>query len=167
MGIDDRPADRQPHPHALGFRGVNAYSPGGDWDSVHFVPHVPVKDILLQWDGGNVPELLQGHVTAKRLEELSSKIELIQRDEEKLRRSRLNFLTKKEKQTIERLYMERYANRNGTMYEIAFYTIKAPRRKKLTFEAWIEDDGSCVDLKTPYDERDGKFTDLSEALIVP
>ena len=32
----------------------DAYSPGGDWDSVHFVPHVPVKDILLQWDGGGV-----------------------------------------------------------------------------------------------------------------
>jgi len=36
---------------------------------------------------------------------------------------------------------------------------------ELWFEAVIEDDGSCIDLKTPYDERDGKTMDLADCEI--
>jgi len=100
-----------------------------------------------------------GHVTAKRYEELNSRFAFVDR-------SKLSsLLTNVEKRTIERLYME---NQNVTddAQVLAFYTINAPHRKKLTFEAWIGDNGESDNLKTPYDERDGAFSDLSDDLIV-
>jgi hypothetical protein len=76
-----------------------------------------------------------------------------------------DLLTTVEKQTIERLYMENQDKVCDTKC-LAFYTVNAPHGRTLTFEAFIEDDGGSVDLKTPYDERDGKFTDLSDILVV-
>ena len=49
---------------------------------------------------------------------------------------------------------------------LAYHYINAPHGRTLAFEAFIEDDGRCVDLKTPYHERDGAFDDLSECIIV-
>ena len=48
---------------------------------------------------------------------------------------------------------------------LAYHYINAPQGRTLTFEAFIDDDGGCVDLKTPYDERDGAFDSLSEYVI--
>jgi hypothetical protein len=99
-------------------------------------------------------------------EAISAKIKLLKRNETKLHRTSLDFLTEEERQTIERLYMGHEAETNGPMWVIAYYTIKSPQREKLTFETLIGDNGESCDLKTPYDERDGEFTDLSGCLIV-
>ena len=74
----------------------------------------------------------------------------------------LEFLTDDEKQKFEEHYMEWWAEHEGCSgcYCYAYNSIKAPHGKELTFEAFIEDDGACIDLKTPYDERDGKFSAL-------
>jgi hypothetical protein len=48
---------------------------------------------------------------------------------------------------------------------LAYHYINAPHGRTLVFEALIEDDGRCADLKTPYHERDGAFDELSECLI--
>lgn len=101
-------------------------------------------------------------MSRRACEEISVKINLLKRNETKLRRTRLDFLTEEEKQTIERLYMEK--NTDAPML-LAFYYIKTPDGKWLSFEAPIEDDGGRVDLKMPYDERDGAFHDLSDSLI--
>ena len=102
-------------------------------------------------------------VTAERYEELKTKIELATGT---LRAESLNFLTKVEKQTIVRLHMEREAKDPGGSRLNAYYYIDAPDGRTLTFEALIDDDGGCVDLQTPYDERDGKFTDFSDCLEI-
>jgi hypothetical protein len=34
----------------------------------------------------------------------------------------------------------------------------------LLFEGVTEDDGACIDLKTPYDQRDGKFLNLDDCV---
>jgi hypothetical protein len=144
----------------------DAGQPGADWGLVWFVPRLSVRDILLQWDEEFIPELLALHVTAERCEEISAKINLLNPKEAKLRRTSLDFLTEKEKETIERLYMER-ERKNGNLTLLAYYYISAPHGRTLTFEAFIGDNGESFDsLKTPYDERDGKFTDLSDCLIV-
>ena len=62
--------------------------------------------------------------------------------------------------------MEKGANDVSGDRKLAYYTIKAPGGKKLTFEISIGDSGDPYDLKTPYDQRDGNFTDLSRSLIV-
>ena len=34
-------------------------------------------------------------------------------------------------------------------YALAYYSIKTPQGQKLTFDALIEDDGGCVNLRAP------------------
>jgi hypothetical protein len=157
----------EPHELALLLDIGDAYQPGGDWVSVWFVPYVPIEDIFNMWDkdsGLEFFELLKGHVRTERYEELKSKIALLDFGEN-LSRQSLDFLTEVEKQEFERQYME---NQHEAFEpsRSAFYTINAPHRKKLIFEACIEDDGGCIDLRTPYDKRDGAFTDLSNCLIL-
>ena len=104
-------------------------------------------------------------MTDVRYKELDSKIALL--DRSKLRFGKLvsGFLSTVEKEMIERLYMENQDKAYDT-YAKAYYTIKAPNGRKLNFEANIEDNGGFSNLKTPYDERDGAFADLSDCLIV-
>lgn len=141
--------------------------PSDPWVFVRFVPRFSVRDILTWNDEECIPELLETHLTPERCKEIRTKIKLLKRNKTKLRRSSLDFLTEEEKQTIERLYMESEAKSNGAMWVIVQYAIKAPHGKELAFEGTIEDDGHCVHLLTPYDERDGKFVDLSDCLTVP
>ena len=158
---------RSINPHELAsLLGVDASHPDGHWNFVWFVPRVPVECILAFEDDECIPELLKTHVTAKKREEISAKIKILKRDKVKLPLATLDFLTKKEMQTVERLYMEDEARKNGAMWTVAYYVIKAPQRRKLCFEALIEDDGGCIHLLTPYDERDGNFTNFSDCLIV-
>jgi hypothetical protein len=78
---------------------IDAYHPDGTWNFVGFVPRVPVRNILLEWNEKFIPELLETHVTAERCEEITAKINLLKRKGTKLRRTSLDFLTEKEKQT--------------------------------------------------------------------
>jgi hypothetical protein len=48
---------------------------------------------------------------------------------------------------------------------LAYRHINAPHGRTLTFEAFVDDDGGCVNLKTPYDERDSAFDSLSKYVI--
>jgi hypothetical protein len=140
--------------------------PGEGWHFVWYVPRLSVRDILLlQWNDDFIPELLQQHVTLERFEELRSKIKTLKRNKRKLQRASLDFFTEEEKEKIEQLYMEREA-KNIEPWLLAFCTIKAPGDIKATFQADIGDGGESSNLKTPYDERDGNFADLSRSLIV-
>jgi hypothetical protein len=153
-------------PHELaGLLGIDdADKPGGDWNFVRYVTPTPLEDIFDWGNEQDALELLHPHLTAERYEELKSKIELATGTRTRLRPESLDFLTEVEKQTIVRLHMEREAKDIGASRVNAYYYTDAPQGGTLTFEALIEDDGGCVDLKTPYDERDGKFTDFSDCL---
>ena len=50
---------------------------------------------------------------------------------------------------------------NGLGY-YANQSVKASSGAELDFEATLEDDGSCLEIKTPYDQRDGRFLDTSD-----
>src|SRR5262249_25561285 len=49
---------------------------------------------------------------------------------------------------------------------LAYHYINAPHGRALAFEAIVDEDAACVDLKTSYDERDGAFDSLSKYVIV-
>ena len=136
--------------------------PGDDWNFGWFILRVPVDDILDQWDEETIVELLQSQLTLERYKELCSKIDLQQEDNAKV----LEFLTEDEKRKIEEHYMEWQAEHPDSACCSADISIEAPHGKTLTFQALIEDDGACIELKTPYDERDGKFTDYSDDLEI-
>ena len=55
--------------------------------------------------------------------------------------------------------------KSGTCSWSFDYAVANSFRVNLRFEATAEDDGSCVTLKTPYDDRGGGFEDLSGCLI--
>jgi hypothetical protein len=140
----------------------DAERPGDDWNFGWFILRVPVDDILDQWNEEFIDELLQSQLTPERYKELCSKIDLQQKDNAKI----LEFLTDGEKLKIEEHYMEREAKYPESACCSADISIEAPHGKTLTFQALIEDDGACIELKTPYDERDGKFTDYSDDLEI-
>ena len=139
---------------AKGLTGVS------DW-----LPRWSVDEILAGQGEEFIVELLQSQLTAERYKELDSKIDL--REGYKTGYANLlGFLTGDEKLKIEEYNMEqRYEDdKASACYCYAYNTIKAPDGKELTFQALIEDDGTCTELKTPYDERDGNFTDFSACL---
>jgi hypothetical protein len=117
-------------------------------------PPVAVEDILANEDG----ELLQSQLTPERYKELCSKIDL--QEEIKTNYAKvLEFLTNDEKLKIEEHDMDRrYEDDKAFACRCyAYKSIDAPTGKKLRFQAFIEDGGACIELKTPYDQRDGKF----------
>src|SRR5262249_44479045 len=124
----------------------DAERPGDDWNFGWFLPRVPLDDILDQWDEETIVELLQSQLTPERYKELCSKIDLQQEDNAKV----LEFLTEDEKLKIEEHYMEGQAEHPDSAWCFADISIEAPHGKILTFEAFIEDDGACIELKTPY-----------------
>ena len=55
---------------------------------------------------------------------------------------------------------------DGPYYAIARSCVTTEDGVDLLFEGDIEDDGVCLGLRTPYDQRDGKFVDLDTVLYV-
>jgi hypothetical protein len=139
--------------------------PGKGWQPVWYVPRPSLRDLLEGNDDDFIPDLLYKHITPERYEELSGKIKALTPNQMKSRRASLDFITKEEKEIIDELYMEREVN-SDTDFKVDYYTITAPDGKKLTFQISIGDSGEPYDLKTPYDQRDGGFVDLSDSLIV-
>jgi hypothetical protein len=132
----------------------DADHPGPDWSFSWIEPRRPVEDILAD----DEDKLLQSQLTPERHTELCSKIDL--REEYKTNYAKvLKFLTDDEKQKIEEYDMERRYedDKASACYCYAYKSVEAPNGKELTFQAFIEDDGACIELKTPYDERDGEF----------
>lgn len=76
------------------------------------------------------------------------------------------FLTKHERELIEEAIVteDLESNASNGMNCLAHYTVATNAGPGLRFEALLEGDGSCVVLRTPYDERDGKFTNLEHCL---
>jgi hypothetical protein len=136
-----------PHELALLLDIGDADRPGRDWKFERFVQHVPVEDIVESWDLEYAIDLLKPHVTTTRYGELTELLDIAT-------------LTNDEKHIVEQLYMES-ESKNSCYHAVAHYTIKVPNGDDLIFEASIEDDGGCIDLMTPYDERDGKFVHIS------
>ncbi len=64
--------------------------------------------------------------------------------------------------------LERFKQEDVLYYSvnvIAQFSIKTENGSIMKFEGFIEDDGACIHLLTPYDERDGRFFNLTDCLI--
>jgi len=86
----------------------------------------------------------------ERFEILSRKVgELDER-----RRKTTRFLTPDERALLDNEIFGKCAESEGHCTVLADYTVKTATGDGLSFEGVIEDDGSCIDLSTPYDLRD-------------
>ncbi len=138
-----------------------AYMPSEHWVKVYYCFNRTFEnteftpDVLLS--------LLESEVTPNRYSELQKKFASCKEDT--LSPEAVKFLAEPERAAFLSRYMEDYAERNGHDYVLANYTLDAPQGFKLRFQSNIGDAGELEDLKTPYDDRDGLFVNLSDCMI--
>ena len=130
-----------------------------DW----FFTHYAEKQTLEEY-GERSSEIvlwMEGLVSEDRFKDLVEKSANLNSDSA----SEFDFLKMKERQNIEELIAEKALESNieNGICCVAHHEI-AVSNVKLQFEAYIEDDGACIDLMTPYDERDGKFKNLDNCV---
>lgn len=120
---------------------------------------------ILSWGSSSflsdLVTILEPQITPERLDFLESLVAKLQEAE----RPRIEILTKRERNYLEEDFAEmelQSLSESGLNY-LALYTITS-QEGDLSFEAHIEDDGTCLVLLTPYDKRDGEFTDLDSCL---
>lgn len=142
--------------------GVEQPEQPAEWIFTHYAK----KQTLEQYAHGRSPvseflNYLRDHVSEERFEELTPKFDRL----DSLRRPRFGFLTKGERLIIEEALdaEELEANMSNGICCVASCSV-GEGGNVLFFEGDIEDDGTCITLRTPYDQREGKFIDLSNCV---
>jgi hypothetical protein len=137
--------------------------PDGSWSFTSYAERQTVEQYI---DSGRDPltvlESLRDLVGERRFRTLEAAFSRLP----PTGKSCCDFLTSKERKSAEAAVAEERleANRSNGMCCVASYRVKRGRIE-LWFEADIEDDESCIELRTPYDERDGKFRDLANCIL--
>jgi hypothetical protein len=134
----------------------------GEWSFTTYANRQTIEEYVDQGgDAGRILGWLESAVGSKRLVTLEKAFATLDDT-----RPSFAFLTAKERRlaedTIAKHQIE--ANQINGMSCLASYCVKHGG-VELWFEADVEDDGSCVFLRTPYDERDSKFRDLSNSVV--
>ena len=137
--------------------------PADAWGFTHYAEKQTVEEFADFQDP--VSELvfyLKDHVKEKRFKELTLKFEQL----DSIDKPSFEFLKPAERLLIEEAINAEQleANKSNGMCCVASYMV-CKNGHVLCFEGDIEDDGTCLELRTPYDYRDGKFIDLSNCII--
>ena len=105
---------------------------------------------------------LKDEVSAQRFETLVEKSSDL---EDYCSNPQFDFLTVEERQLLEEAiaFRQLQGNMENGICCVAHHDIPASSGD-LRFEAAIEDDGACCNLRTPYDYRDGKFVNLDDCV---
>jgi hypothetical protein len=79
---------------------------------------------------------------------------------------KFDFLTREERELLEEKIVsdDLEANSSNGMNCLAHYAVVTASGDRLPFDAVVENDSACIDLKTPYDFRDKKFVCLDDCL---
>ncbi len=104
---------------------------------------------------------LKSHITPERRLALKNVIKNLEEAEKPC----LDVLTPEEREHLEEQFAksELKSLSEVGLNCLAHFTLQTPAGD-LSFEASIEDDGTCLTLLTPYDERDGEFIDLDRCI---
>lgn len=113
--------------------------------------------------------LIEGAVSARRFLELVKLSQPLDDADD----PSFALLTNRERANLERAISEAQLEANESngmncmncMNCIARHSVETDSGGVLEFEADIEDDGSCINLRTPYDKRAKRFADLSRCEI--
>jgi hypothetical protein len=106
--------------------------------------------------------LIEEAVTAERFQQLLKHSEPLDESDD----PSFAFLTKGERSRLEDAIAEKQmeANESNGMNCIASCSVESDSGAVLEFEGDVEDDGACINLRTPYDKRAKRFKDLSRCL---
>ena len=129
------------------------------WSFTDYAHKESLEQYAYEYGGlSDVLVLIKDEVTARRFQALverSSDFDDLQFD----------FLTAEERQCLEEAlaFEQLRLNMDNGISCIAHHCIPCSAGD-LRFEVAIEDDGACIDLKTPYDEREGRFENLDDCV---
>jgi hypothetical protein len=148
------------HDLALALGISDSRHPGGGWSFTSYTARETVEEYVGRWDPpSGVLYWLEAHVAKKRFEALIALSDELDAAET----PSFSFLSAQERAIVEEKIAQRELE--GVMDNglncIAQIALVAPSGGELRFEGYIEDDGACLELLTPYDYRDGKFKDLT------
>jgi hypothetical protein len=137
--------------------------PGGTtlhwrWEYVHYAPHLPSEELLEDYGVEDMLYVLGKVVSPERIEQLEKATEGPDP------KSALSLLSADEQRAWKRSHQE-YILTSDCFSIVAYCEVRSAYDKLLMFEVSIDDGGEWEDLRTPYDRRDGKFTDLRGCLI--
>ena len=137
--------------------------PDGGWGQISYITKVTIEEHAEF--NSPVEEhvyFLEGKVSARRFKELEGEFEKLAGQESR----DFSFLTPKEREDAEKAINKEQLEgmMDNGLGGLASYTIEQGDIE-LSFEGDVEDDGSCFLLQTPYDKRDGNFTDLEGCVI--
>jgi hypothetical protein len=152
----------EPHELAELLEVPSPSSPDGNWSATAYVPREPLAEYV-EHNSPNyeIIHYLEGKIDQERFYTLDDEATKVA--EGKKDKFDLSLLTLDEQRLIEDAIMDETLRMTGGPRVIATYDLTVPNSNRtLSFEGDIEDDGGCIDLRTPYDERDGKFVDLSD-----
>ena len=130
-----------------------------DWAFVRYQEQITVEDYAESTSpASEIVYALEGKVTKKRLKELLRRT----KDFPDFERTSFAFLSEHEREALENEVTRKrlVSNSSNGMKCIANNAVESSSGYILRFEGEIEDDGACIFLRTPYDERDGKFVNL-------
>jgi hypothetical protein len=137
--------------------------PGNDWEHISYSCKISVEEYAeLNSPSSEIVYMIEDFVTPSRFKKLLK----LSAGLDDISNPVFDFLKHNERYHLEEAIasMRLEDNLMNGMSCIARYTVKSDLGEDLPFEAEIEDNGTCIFLKTPYDSRDGQFVDLSNCL---
>jgi hypothetical protein len=141
---------------STGGRAANGRSP-------RYAPIVSVEEhARYNSPASELVYLIEEAVSAERFQQLLKHSEPLDESDD----PSFAFLTKGERSRLEDAIAEKQmeANESNGMNCIARCSVESDSGAVLEFEGDVEDDGACINLRTPYDKRAKRFTDLSRCL---
>lgn len=153
----------------------DADQPGGDW---FFIKYLTAEDVegfkTSRYPRDEMIYLLEGKIPDERYKELLSLAETVEggdskfgidifitEEDEIIIKVNIDVLTMEEDEIIKDKIREQLLEELNDSMRVIAHNLS---EEGLTFEAIIEDDGTCLELKTPYDQRDGLFVNLDNCL---
>lgn len=130
-----------------------------DWGFTFYAYKRSLEEYADEYGGlSDCVSVIEGKVPSQLFESLVQKSSA-------LGELQLNILTDEERRDFEEAlaFKELKLNMENGICCVANYSVQA-LGGDLLFEADIEDDGDCIDLRTPYDHRDGKFLSLDDCV---
>lgn len=137
--------------------------PGDGWSFTQYAQIVSVEEYARNCSpASELVYLIEDSVDPTRFQRLLELSEPL----DKVEAPSFSFLRKDERHALEHAIAEQQLedNQSNGICCIAHYSVEAPSGDALEFEGDIGDDGTCMDLRTPYDKRAGRFLDLSRCL---
>lgn len=137
--------------------------PGSGWKFTQYAEIVTVEEYAQNNSpASEVVYLIEGLVDTERFRRLLELSETLDDAEA----PSFSFLLKREREALELVIAEQQLESNASngICCVAHFSVKTPTGGDLEFEGDIEDDGACINLRTPYDKRAKKFRDLRRCL---